>query len=184
MDRLNPGVRHAIDCLVTVASVLLCALILPARFSGIELLGTGPNWCLIWVVAWSLKRTPLQSGLAGLCLGFVQDGLSMAQPSHALGLALAGVLTARLQKQRYIQEDFISVAMIVFAMAVVVETTMAIQFSLQYLVAAAPKSYPLLTRTWLYHQQIALSSAILSSLWAPVIYYPLNRWWRLAQATE
>jgi len=184
METLSPSLRRVLDWMVTVTSVVICALVLPIRFAGIELLGTGPNWFLIWVVAWSLKRSPLQGALAGLCLGFIQDGMSMAQPTHALGLALAGVLTARLQKQRYIQEDFISVAMIVFAMAVIVETTMAIQFSIQYLLDAVPKSYPLLTRTWLYHQQIALSSAILSSLWAPAIYYPLNRWWRLSQATE
>ncbi|MGB3612588.1 MAG: rod shape-determining protein MreD, partial [Elainellaceae cyanobacterium] len=140
METLNPSLRRLLDWVVIVGSVSICALVLPIRFTGIELLGTGPNWLLIWVVAWSLKRSPLQGGLAGLCLGFVQDGMSMAQPTHALGLALAGMLTARLQKQRYIQEDFISVAMIVFAMAIIVETTTAIQFSVEYLLDAVPKS--------------------------------------------
>ncbi|MGF1513288.1 MAG: rod shape-determining protein MreD [Elainellaceae cyanobacterium] len=184
MADLNSALRRFLDWAITVASVAACALILPVRLAGFELLGAGPNWLLIWVVAWSLKRTLLQGAVAGLCLGLIQDGMSMAQPTHTLGLMLAGMLTARLQKQKYIQEDFISVAMIAFAMAVLVETVMAIQFSLQYLLDAVPKSYPLLTRTWLYHQQIALSSAILSSLWAPIIYYPLNRWWKRAQATE
>jgi len=41
----------------------------------------------------------------------------------------SGILTARLQKQRYIQEDFISVALIVFGMAVLAETVTALQFS-------------------------------------------------------
>ncbi len=184
METLNPTLKRVLDWTVTAASVAVCVMVLPARFSGIELLGAGPNWLLIWVVAWSLKRSVFQGAIAGLCLGLIQDGMSMPQPTHTLGLILAGVLTARLQKQKYIQEDFISVAMIVFAMAILVETVMAIQFSLQYLLNAVPKSYPLLTRTWLYHQQITLSSAILSSLWAPVIYYPLNRWWRMAQATD
>jgi hypothetical protein len=37
--------------------------------------------------------------------------------------------------------------------------------------------YPGLPDIWMQHQRIALSSAILSSLWAPALYYPLNRWW-------
>jgi cell shape-determining protein MreD len=31
---------------------------------------------------------------------------------------------------------------------------------------------------WIYYQRSTLSSAILSSLWAPVVYYPLNHWWQ------
>jgi hypothetical protein len=34
---------------------------------------------------------------------------------------------------------------------------------------------------WSNHQRIALSSAILSSLWAPAVYYPLNRWWEMVE---
>ncbi len=139
-----------------------------------ELAGISPNWLLIWVVAWSIKRTVLQSALAGVVLGFIQDGMTSPQPTHALGLALVGVLTARLQKQRYIEEDFISVALVVFGMAVVAETVVALQFSLIKDVDGRPLP---LADIWMYHQQAALSSAILSSLWAPVVYYPLNRWW-------
>ncbi|MEB3358948.1 MAG: rod shape-determining protein MreD [Synechococcales bacterium] len=181
---LDPGLRQTLDWAVTAGSVLLCALILPIRLPGMELLGVGPNWLLIWVIAWSLKRTVFQGAIAGVCLGLIQDGLTMATPTHTLGLAIAGMLTARLQKQKYIQEDFISVAMIAFGMAVVVETVTAIQFTLQYFLSGSPKFYPLLTQTWLYHQQVALSSAILSSLWAPVLYYPLNRWWESLDAVE
>jgi len=84
-----------------------------------------------------------------------------------------GILTARLQKQRYIQEDFISVALIVFGMAVLAETVTALQFSSSGVRQEAQKLA--LYRTaeiWTYHQQIALCSAILSSLWAPVVYTP------------
>jgi rod shape-determining protein MreD len=85
-------------------------------------------------------------------------------------------LTGRIQKERYIQEDFISVALIVFGMAVVGETVTAIQYSLL--------GDRTLAEIWTDHQRIALSSAILSSLWAPVVYYPLNRWWEQMKLVE
>lgn len=174
----HPRIQEFLNWCVTAGSVLLCTLTLLTRFPGMELLGVGPNWLLIWVVAWSLQRSPFQGALAGICVGLIQDGLTSPIPTHTLSLAVAGILTARLQKQKYIQEDFISVAMIVFGMAVVVETVMAIQFSIGVLMNRLPSSYFILTETWLYHQQVALSSAILSSLWAPVVYYPLSRWWK------
>ena len=77
-------------------------------------------------------------------------------PTHALGLAIAGGLTALLQKQRYMQEDFISIALIVFGMAVIVETMHAVQ-----LTAMGVN----IDNVWTLQQRIALSSAILSSLW-------------------
>jgi len=178
LSDLNPRIRQSLDWGVTVGSVIGCSLILLTRFPGMELLGVGPNWFLIWVVAWSLQRSPFQGAIAGICLGLIQDGLTAYYPTHAVGLAIVGVLSARLQKQKYIREDFISVAMIVFGMAVVVETVMALQFNIHVLLKQLPSTYFILTETWLYHQQAALSSAILSSLWAPVVYYPLSRWWR------
>lgn len=181
---LNPGVRQIVNWVVTAGSVLICLLVLPTRIPGMELLGIGPNWLLIWVVAWSVKRTALQGAIAGLCLGLIQDGMTVPSPTHALSLAIAGILTARIQKQKYIQEDFISIALIVFGMAVIVETVTAIQFSLQIFFGNGRGSYIILAETWLYHQQVALSSAILSSLWAPVVYYPLNRWWQQFEAAD
>lgn len=169
--------RSLLNWAVTVASVLLCLLALPLRFPGMELAGIGPNWLLIWVVAWSVKRTVFQGAIAGLVLGLLQDGMTAPHPTHVLSLVLVGVLTARLQKQRYIEEDFISVALIVFGMAVLAETVVAIQFSLQKLDGSSVQAVRTLAEIWTYHQRTALSSAILSSLWAPVIYFPLNRWW-------
>lgn len=161
---------------VTVGSVLLCLLILPTRFPGMELAGIGPNWLLIWVVAWSVKRNVWQGAVAGLVLGLIQDGMTAPSPTHVFSLVAVGVLTARLRKERYIQEDFISVALIAFGMAVISETIMAIQYSFH-----GDRS---LVEIWKYHQLIALSSAILSSLWAPVIYFPLNRWWQRMSELE
>lgn len=169
--------RWLLNWTVTVFSVVVCLLVLPTRLPGMELLGVGPNWLLIWVVAWSVKRTMLQGAIAGLVLGLIQDGMTAPNPTHMLGLAIVGILTARIQKQRYIQEDFISIALIVFGMAVISETVTAIQFSFQ--------TNRNLAEIWTYHQRIALSSAILSSLWAPAIYYPLNRWWqRMSQLDQ
>lgn len=172
----RPVTRLMMNCAVTAGSVLLCLMILPTRLPGMELAGIGPNWLLIWVVAWSVKRTVLQGALAGLTLGLIQDGMTAHYPTHVLSLVLVGVLTARLRKERYIQEDFISIALIAFGMAVVAETVMAIQYSFQ--------NDRSLVEVWAYHQLIALSSAILSSLWAPVVYFPLNRWWQQINALE
>lgn len=175
---------QVMNWVVTVFSVLLCLFILPTRFPGMELLGVGPNWLLIWVVAWSIRRTAWQGAIAGLVLGLIQDGMTAPHPSHAISLAIVGMLTARIQKQRYIQEDFISVALIVFGMAVLAETITAVQFSLQGIGASTHSAHRALAEIWFYHQRIALSSAILSSLWAPVVYYPLNRWWQQTNAVE
>ncbi|HEY9739575.1 MAG TPA: rod shape-determining protein MreD [Coleofasciculaceae cyanobacterium] len=176
VSQFSPWARQIINWVVTIGSVILCLMVLPARLPGMELLGIAPNWLLIWVVAWSLKRNALQGALAGLALGLIQDGMTSPHPTHVLSLALVGILTGRIQKQRYIQEDFISVALIVFGMAVVGETVTAIQYSI-----LGDRS---LTEIWADHQRIALSSAILSSLWAPVVYYPLNRWWEQINLIE
>ncbi|MDJ0507689.1 MAG: rod shape-determining protein MreD [Crocosphaera sp.] len=156
--------------LIIVGSVTLCLLLSLTRLPGMELLGIGTNWILIWVVVWSIKRTVFQGAMAGLVMGLIQDGLTGSYPSHVLSLVLVGILTARLQKHKYIQEDFISVALIVFAMVILSETIT----SIQYIVGGIAPFEDI----WQDYQQLVLSSAILSSLWAPVLYYPLNSWWR------
>jgi rod shape-determining protein MreD len=158
-----------INWLVIGTSATLCLLMLPTRLPGMELLGIGPHWLLIWVVAWSVKRNAWQGAIAGITLGLIQDGLTAADPSHVFSLALVGILTARMQKARYIQEDFISISLIVFGMVIVSETVNALQYGFL--------GFGNLADIWNEHQRIALSSAILSSLWAPVICYPLTLWW-------
>lgn len=165
---------------MTVGSVTVCFLLSITRLPGMELLGIGPNWTLIWVVAWSVKRTAGQGAIAAIVLGLILDGLTAPvplipdglispYPSHILSLLCVGILTGRFQKQRYLREDFISVALIVFAMALLAETAIALQFSFL--------GDRTLSDIWMEHQRIALCSAILSSLWAPVVYFPLNNWW-------
>ncbi|MEN9234411.1 MAG: rod shape-determining protein MreD [Gloeomargarita sp. DG02_4_bins_56] len=160
--------------LATVLSALAALALLPLRLPGMELAGIAPDWPLIWVVAWSVKRTPWQGLIAGLTLGILQDALVNPGvgwwPSHAVGLGVAGFLTALLQKDRLIQEDFISIALIVFAMAAISETVMALQWSV-----FGGRS---LGQIWWDHQRLTLASAILSSLWAPLVYMPLSRLWQ------
>lgn len=169
------------DWFVTASSVILCMVLLTVRLPGMELLGTPPNWALIWVVTWSVKRSVFISAIAGLVLGLLQDSMTAFVPTHALSLACVGMLTARLHKQRYIQEDFISVALIVFGMTLFAETITAVQFAIPSSIAPIANmadTFVLnLADLWTQRQQVALCQAIVSSLWAPVVYYPLNRWW-------
>jgi rod shape-determining protein MreD len=172
LSKLSSQQRQILNGAIVVGSVLLCACLAYIRLPGMELLGIAPDWLLIWIVTWSLKRTVDRGAIAGLALGMIQDGMSSASlsgPTHVLPFVLVGFLTAKLQKQRYIKEDFISVALIVFIMVTIAEGAIAIQHVL-YRIRT-------LEEAWLDYQRIALSSAILSSLWAPVLYYPLNRWW-------
>ncbi|MEH2462533.1 rod shape-determining protein MreD [Nostoc sp.] len=177
LSRWHPGIRQLLSWIVTAASVVLCLLLLPTRLPGMELLGIGPNWLLIWVVAWSVKRTVFSGALAGIVLGLLQDSMTSPNPTHALSLGIVGILTGLLQKQRFIEEDFISIAVIVFGMAVLAETIFGLQLTL---IGDERK----VTDIWTYYQRVALASAILSSLWAPVVYYPLNRWWQRMKLLE
>ena len=181
--RWSPGLRRFLNWAVIVVSVVICLLVLPMRLPGMELLGVAPNWMLIWVVVWSVNRTVWEGAIAGTVLGMIQDGMTTHDPTNVISLVLVGILTARIRKQRYIQEDFISIALIVFGMAVLAETAIALQFSLGSL-QQGNLNYPSLSEIWIFHQQIALCSDILSSLWAPVIYYPLKRWWRMIETVE
>ncbi len=175
IDR-SPALRLFFGSVLTVMSVWICLMLLPTRLPGMALAGIGPNWLLIWVVIWSLKRSVWQGLSAGLVLGLLQDAMTEEHPTHIFSLMVVAYLISRLQKQRVLREDFIFITLITFGMAVVAETVMALQFSF------------LGTRTvvdiWRHHQLIALSSAILSSLWAPVLYFPLNQLWKWSQSPD
>jgi rod shape-determining protein MreD len=166
-----PQLLSLLNGSVTIGSVAVCALAMLFRAPIMELTGIGPHWLLIWVVVWSVNRNALQGVIVGLILGWIQDGLTSLNPSHAIPLAVVGLLTALIQKQKFIVEDFISVALIVFGMVIVADTIMALQLSWHH-----QRSF---SEIWDYYRQATLSSAVLSSLWAPVVYYPLNRWWHL-----
>jgi rod shape-determining protein MreD len=194
---LSPINRQIINYLITIGSVLLCLLLLPARLPGMQILGIAPNWLLIWVVAWSVKRTLWEAIFAGLVLGLIQDGMTYFEPTHTLSLVIVGILTVRLQKQPYIQDDFISIGLIVFGMTVIAETVTALQhlFPSDEIarenpldLAANLESLGYVARgwqqTWVEYQKIALVSAVLTSLWAPIVSYPLNLWWQKIRRLE
>ncbi|MFS8859630.1 rod shape-determining protein MreD [Synechococcus sp. H60.4] len=204
LNLLLLNLKSRLNWLVTALSGLLAVVAPWWRGPGLELAGLTPDWPLIWVVCWSVRRKAWQGAVAGITLGFLQDALTNPYPTHALGLAVVGILTAKLQKQRYMQEDFISVALIVFGMVVIAETLMALQWMwltasqgsaglepaemvnwLDGLANSSPAAGAIggngprsLESIWWNHQRNALTSAILSSLWAPALYWPLSRWWQ------
>lgn len=168
-----------LDKFITAGSVLICCLLLMVRLPGTALLGIGPDWLLIWMVTWSTKRHIYEIVIAAITLGLIQDGMSSPYPSHIVSLVVVGVLTARLHKQKYFREDFMSIALVVFVMAIVAATTVAIQYSFQSF-----EGLRSLQEIWLQYQRTAISSAIISSLWTPIIYLPLNFWWEKLKRLE
>lgn len=168
---LSPRQRQLLNGFLIASSVLLCLLLSLTRLPGMELLGVGPNWYLIWVVTWSLKHKVLSSVMAGLTLGLLQDSISSSYPSHVVVLVLVGFITARLQ--RHIKEDLITIVLLVFLLTLVAEAAIALQYALL-------ETRPI-DEIWLDYQRIALGSAVLSSLWTPALYYPLHSWWEKLQ---
>jgi rod shape-determining protein MreD len=179
LDRKVSISTKLLNWAVTIGSLLICILGMYTRFLGMTLVGIAPNWLLIWLVTWSVNRPVFLTVMTGISLGMIQDSMTFVDvgiaPTHVLGLAIAGGITSLLQKQRYMQEDFISIALIVFGMAVIVETMHAVQLTLM-----GAK----MDNVWVLQQRIALSSAILSSLWSPVVYFPISRWWRSLEKKE
>lgn len=169
--KLSPRQRQLLNGLFIASSVLLCLLLSPTRLPGMELLGVGPNWFLIWVVTWSLKHKVLSSVIAGLTLGLLQDSMSSSYPSHVIVLVLVAFITARLQ--RHIREDLITIVLLVFILTLVAQAMIALQYALLELRPV--------DEIWLDYQRIALSCAVLSSLWTPAFYYPFHVWWEKLQ---
>lgn len=159
-------INHTLQIVYIVISVIICCLLLMLRIGGMELIGITPNWLLIWLVTWSVKRNLWQSLVAAIALGLIWDSLTGIYPSHVLGLVVVALLTSNVYSQKYVKEDAISIILIVFGMSILSETTTALQYSLQ-------TEIPLLD-IWLNYQKNCLASAIISSLWTPLIYFPLN----------
>ncbi len=161
-------VLQVFNIIVIILSVIICSVLMFLQIPGVELLDTNPNWLLIWLVAWSLKKSITQGAIAGLIIGWIYDGITAAYPSHVLAFVVVGVCTSALKKQKYTGEDFISVAFIVFFMTFIAETIFAIQYFRMYWFS--------LSEVWYKYQQIALVSAIITSLWSPIFYYPFSLW--------
>ena len=157
-----------LNILFIVASVMVCALLMLLHIPGVELLRVSPNWLLIGLVSWSIKSSTWQGAIAGIALGCIYDGIAIDSPSHILGFVVVGVLTSSLQTQKYIGEDFISIAFIVFFMSICAETLYAVQY--------ARVNFLGWSQVWQTYQQTVLISAMVSSLWSPAFYYPFKIW--------
>ena len=154
-----------VNIIFIAISVAICSLLMLLDLPGVELLETNPNWLLIWLISWSIKKTIWQGAIAGLAIGWIYDGISFSVPSHVISFIFVGILTSSLQKQRYLGEDFISVAFIVFFMTVCAESIYAWQYARHWLA---------LEEAWIKYQEVVIVSAIITSLWSPAFYYPFN----------
>jgi rod shape-determining protein MreD len=166
-----------LNSLVILGSILLCVCLLLLRPPGMSLLGLGPQWLLMWVIAWSVRQETLYALLGAIAAAWIHDSLmTTALPSHLPGFVLVAYLVSRWRRQRYFEADFVILVLLVFAMTLLAEAVMAVQYLLWGL---GP-----LTLIWGEFQQIALSTAILSSLWAPLLCMPLMRWWSYVRMPE
>ena len=159
-----------LNILVIVTSLAGCCILSLMSFPGMELFGISPNWLLIWLITWSVRRSIWQAIIAGICVGWIYDALTIANPSHVLSFIVAGAITASLDKDKYLAENFVSVAILVFFMTIVVETIIAIQYFWLQIIPFNEVLYNYL--------KIVASSVVITSLWTPLIYIPLNKWWK------
>jgi rod shape-determining protein MreD len=171
MQRQKPksfDILKVVNLLFVTASIAICIILMLVDIPGMELLEVNPNWLLIWVVAWSMNRTLWQSAIAGLIVGCIYDGITLGNPSHILSFMVVGVVTSSLKTQKYLGEDFISVAFVVFFMTFLSEAIFAWEYGRLHLMN--------MTDLLQKYQQVAIISAIITSLWSPAFYYPVNLW--------
>lgn len=183
---LPPLLRTGLNLSILIASVCLCLLLLPTRLPGMEIIGVGPSWLVMWTIAWSLNRSIWHAATAGIVLGLIQDAMTFPTtatlgtiPTHVLSLTTVGVLTVWLHKRRYLSDTILSVSIATFLLTIVSELTSGLQYLLQMTIeqslAASLDSFSYL---WTNQSPVILIAAILSGLWMPILYYPLNLWWQ------
>jgi rod shape-determining protein MreD len=183
---LNPLVRNALHILIVIASVGLCLLLLPSRLPGMEILGTGPSWLVMWTIAWSIHRSMWHAATAGIVLGLIQDGMTFPAsatlgtvPTHILSLTTVGVLAFLLHKRRYLNDNFLSVSIAAFMLTLVSEFVTGFQYFLETAIQQSPAaSLDSLNYLWTNQSPVIFIAAVLSGLWMPILYYPLNFWWQ------
>jgi rod shape-determining protein MreD len=183
---LPPLVRHGLHIAIVIASVGICLFLLPTRIPGMEILGTGPSWLVMWTIAWSLHRSLWSAATAGIVLGLIQDGMTFPAnatlgtlPTHVLSLTVVSVLAFYLHKRRYLDDQILSVSIATFFLTILSEVIMGVQYLLETAIKQSPGiSMDSLNYLWANQSQVVLISAILSGLWMPILYYPLNLWWQ------
>lgn len=183
---LHPLARTGINIFAIVGSGCLCLFLLPTRFPGMEILGVGPSWLVMWTIAWSINRSIWHAMTAGIVLGLIQDAMTFPAstqlgsiPTHVLSLTIVGVLTCWLHKQRYLDDTILSVAFATAWLTLVSELTTGAQYLLQTAIAqSAAVSLDSLSYLWPNQATAMGITAVLSGLWMPILYYPLHLWWQ------
>jgi rod shape-determining protein MreD len=183
---LHPLVRNGLHISIVIVTAGLCLLLLPTRLPGMEILGTGPSWLVMWTIAWSLRRSIWHAATAGIVLGLIQDGMTFPAsatlgtiPTHVLSLTAVGVLTFLLHKRRYLDDTILSVSIAAFMLTIVSELVSGLQYLLETAIQQSPEaSIDSLNYLWTNQSPVILIAAILSGLWMPILYYPLDFWWK------
>lgn len=185
--KLSPSIRNLLNLAVIVTSACLCIVLLPTRWIGMEIFGVGPSWLVMWTIAWSIRRSFWQATTAGVILGLIQDGMTLSQSpplgttatTHVLSLTAVGVLTVWLRKHRYINDGLFPVTVTAFMLTLLSEIILGLQHLLQIATVQIPDFGSLtMNQMWNHQSPAMLTTALLSSLWMPILYQPLNLWWQ------
>ena len=155
--------------LIIIGSILICALLSLTRWPGMVLSGLGPNWFVIWLGIWCIDRTLLQAIFAGLCLGWIQDGLSTGWPSHAISMVVVSMGIHACFANRVWKSDLL-VAPIVVAVSVFINDGLY-SLMLSFLQGLSP------LHTWQQQPELFWISPLLSAIWTPAFFWPLRQWW-------
>jgi rod shape-determining protein MreD len=182
---LHP-LRTGLNLLAIGGSAGLCLLLLPTRLPGMEILGVGPSWLVMWTIAWSLRRSTWHAATAGIILGLIQDGMTFPPTetlgslhTHVLSLTTVGVLTVWLYKHRYLENAIIPVTIATFLLTLVSELIVGMQYLLHTAISQSlDVSFESFSCLWTNQSPLVLIAAVLSSLWMPILYYPLHLWWQ------
>ena len=166
--RRQPALR-IYNPLIIFSSVLLCCLLTLTRWPGMELSGFGPNWLIIWLAVWCIDRTVLQAIFAGLCLGWLQDGLSSSWPSHAIGMLFISVAFQVCFANRVWKSDLL-VAPIVIMIGVFINDGIY-SLLLSWTQGLSP------IHVWQQQPHLFWISPVLSAIWTPAFFWPLRQWW-------
>jgi rod shape-determining protein MreD len=183
---LHPLARNVLNLLAIVISGGLCLILSPTRFPGMEILGIGPSWLVMWTIVWSLRRSIWHAATAGIVLGLIQDRMTLPDadpigtlPSHVLSLTAVGVLTVWLEKRRYINDAPIPASVAAFILTIVSEAIIGSQYLIH---TPGDRSqginFDSLGYLWVDRSSVILIAAVLSALWMPLLYFPLHMWWK------
>jgi rod shape-determining protein MreD len=192
IDNLHPLVRNGLYLLAVVGSAGLCLMLLPTRLPGMEIFGVGPSWLVMWLVAWSLHRSLWHAATAGIVLGLIQDGMTFTStdilgtvPTHVLSLTTVSVLVFMLHKRRYLDDTVLGASMAAFGLTIVSEAITGLQYLLETAIERSPEvSLDSLNYIWTNQCPSILITAMLSGLWMPILYYPLQLCWQKMLANK